>query len=111
MVLHLLLVGKLKLLASSHIRWQQYFLSAFILPFSVKIAIAAAGGFSSFSLSDMVFHLRLFFFRLNRIFSHSTVASNDHRRWERTLRLLHERAGGSPAGEDTTIHAISMFAL
>ncbi|KAH7659452.1 hypothetical protein IHE45_16G032300 [Dioscorea alata] len=111
MALHMLvMVSKLKLLTSIN-GHGQHLLSTFIFPFIIKFTYSATVGFLPISFSDVIFSARVFFFRLNLIVFENSPLSNHYRRWQRVARLVHERVGGPPSGDDSSMHAISMLAL
>ncbi|URE38377.1 hypothetical protein MUK42_17875 [Musa troglodytarum] len=110
MVFHMVVLGKLQLLAGGgHGHWK--LLLSLLCPFALKLPFGAA---------DLILALRLFVFRLARIFFDEAAAAQGGRgRWERALRLLHERAVaggdaarlGAPRTSEETFNVISMVAL
>ncbi|THU74301.1 hypothetical protein C4D60_Mb04t31920 [Musa balbisiana] len=116
MGVHLLIIGKLKLLAGGHSSCQ--ILASLLCPFALKLPFVAAR--LPNSCADLAVSLRLFAFRLGRVFVVDATATAMHRRhgrWERALRLLHDRATGDRqrlrllAPSDEMLTAISMLTL
>ncbi|URE38376.1 hypothetical protein MUK42_17875 [Musa troglodytarum] len=118
MVFHMVVLGKLQLLAGGgHGHWK--LLLSLLCPFALKLPFAATCLPSS-GAADLILALRLFVFRLARIFFDEAAAAQGGRgRWERALRLLHERAVaggdaarlGAPRTSEETFNVISMVAL
>ncbi|CAL9772878.1 unnamed protein product [Musa acuminata subsp. burmannicoides] len=109
---HLVIIGKLALLAGGHSNC--HILASLICPFALKL---------SFVVARLALPFRFFLFRLGRIFAAeaATAARVAHRRdgrWRRALRLL---CGDRPAGNeerlrllqpsDEMLTAISMLTL
>ncbi|RWW16095.1 hypothetical protein GW17_00020040 [Ensete ventricosum] len=111
MAFHLVVLSKLKLLTGGgHSHWK--LLVSLLCPFALKLPFAATC--LSSSGADLLLSLRLFAFRLARIFLDEPTAAQQRRgRWERALRLLHERAvaAGLQRTNEETLNAISMLAL
>lgn len=103
MAAHLIVLGKLRLLNGVHSNWK--LLAALLCPFALKLPFAMH---MPASYSDMGLSVRLFLFRLNQIFFDG--GGRSHQRWERALRLLHERLLGPRPNEDDLM-ALSMIAL
>ncbi|RRT64943.1 hypothetical protein B296_00041451 [Ensete ventricosum] len=120
MVFHMVVLGKLQLLAGGgHGHWK--LLLSLLCPFALKLPFAATCLPSS-GVADLLLALRLLVFRLARIFLDEAAAAQGGRgRWERALRLLHERVGavagsdaarlGVPRTSEETFNVISMLAL
>ncbi|URD85103.1 hypothetical protein MUK42_28731 [Musa troglodytarum] len=82
MGIHLVIIAKMKLLAWGHSNCQ--ILASLLCPFALKLPFIAAR--LPNSCAQLVVSLRFFVFRLGRIFLQRRVG-----RWERALRLLHDR--------------------
>ncbi|KAL0920824.1 hypothetical protein M5K25_009994 [Dendrobium thyrsiflorum] len=107
-----LVVTKLKLLVSGGGHANVHILPALILPFILRVPLAAR---MPASLPGVVYSLRLLIFQLNRILFRRTPLPNNQR-MARTLRLLYNRMihnGRSMMMETDaeTLHALSMASL
>ncbi|ONK73772.1 uncharacterized protein A4U43_C04F35210 [Asparagus officinalis] len=105
MAAHLLILAKLKLLnGGGQSNWR--LMAMLFCPFALKLPLAMH---MPSSYTDLAISLRLFIFRLNRIFF---FEGSGDRRWERALRLFHERVlvAGARSSE-LDLSDISMFAL
>lgn len=100
----MVVLGKLKLLNSGHSNWK--LLTALLCPFALKLPFAMH---MPASYTDLAISVRLFLFRLNQIVFQGSRGRRD-RRWERALRLFHERAVGMRP-DDEALDALSMVAL
>ncbi|CAL9104591.1 hypothetical protein MUK42_10737 [Musa troglodytarum] len=109
---HLVIIGKLTLLAGGHNNC--HILASLLCPFAVKLP---------FVVARLALPLRFFLFRLGRIFAAevataTSAARRRHERWGRALRLL---CDDRPAGNeerlrllppsDEMLTAISMLTL
>ncbi|KAK9095451.1 hypothetical protein Scep_026920 [Stephania cephalantha] len=106
----LLLLAKLKLLASSH-----GVTLALISSFLLKIALRA-GDMQRVSRYAIPAPVMQFLFQLNRIFSDLEPGRPDERRWERAFRLvcerLRDRQQSPPILSDHSgLHAVFMASL
>ncbi|KAJ8470767.1 hypothetical protein OPV22_025110 [Ensete ventricosum] len=109
MVSHLVIIGKLTLLAGGHSNC--HILASLLCPFALKLP---------FVVARLVLPFRFFLFRLGRIIAAeaASAAHRRHGRWGRALRLL---CGDRPAGNeerlrllppsDELLTAISMLTL
>nr|CAD1844449.1 unnamed protein product [Ananas comosus var. bracteatus] len=111
MAVHMVAVAKLKLLAGGgHSNWK--LLAALLCPFALKLPFFAQ--FPS-SCTDIAVSVRLFLFRLNRIFFDDSIPAVG--RWRRALRLLHDRANADEGMlrmvrvNEEMLNALSMLAL
>ncbi|KAG1354461.1 hypothetical protein COCNU_07G005730 [Cocos nucifera] len=116
MAVHVVAMGKLKLLAGGHSNWQ--LLAALLGPFALKLPFATR---LPTSCADLAFSLRLFLFRLHRIFFADAAygaSTRSDSRWERALRLFHARAiaddrpfGMQLQANEEMLNALAMLAL
>ncbi|WOL07577.1 hypothetical protein Cni_G16321 [Canna indica] len=116
MGVHMLIIAKFKLLAGGHSSCQM--LASLLCPFALKFPFVAAR--LPNSCTELAVSLRFFLFRIGQVFVVDAAASSMHRRygrWERALRLLHDRAVGSGqtlrllSPSDEMLTAISMLTL
>lgn len=111
MGIHLLIIGKLKLLGGGHGSCQ--LLASLFCPFALKLPFVAAGRLPN-SCSALAVSIRFFLFRLGRVSTRRRI-----QRWERAVRLLlrdravvgDERRRRVLGPSDEMLTAISMLTL
>lgn len=111
MGLHLVLLAKLKLLATSHCPGPVF--AALLWPFALKIPLSGciSRACTRFSVSSV-----LIVFRLSQVLFQEQSIRHGHR-WERALRVLCERADvtrrrfSTAQSHETSLHSVSMLAL
>lgn len=113
MAVDMVVLLKLKLLAAAGGHPHCHLHVALLWFFLLKLPLATR---MRGSYTDMIFSMRLFFFRLNRVLFPDTPGRNG-RRWQRALRLFQERVAedgryspNTQSNEDS-LHAFSMLAL
>lgn len=113
MGLHLVLLAKLKLLATSHCPGPVPVFAALLWPFALKILVSGciSRACTRFSVSSV-----LIVFRLSQVLFQEQSIRHGHR-WERALRVLCERAFvtrrrfSTAQSHETSLHSVSMLAL
>lgn len=111
MGLHLVLLAKLNLLATSHCPGPVF--AALLWPFALKIPLSGciSRACTRFSVSSV-----LIVFRLSQVLFQEQSIRHGHR-WERALRVLCERAYvtrrrfSTAQSHETSLHSVSMLAL
>nr|DAD47792.1 TPA_asm: hypothetical protein HUJ06_017729 [Nelumbo nucifera] len=108
MVVHVLVLAKLNLLAGGH-GTINHLLTALVWPFTLQLPFQAYIGRPC---SYLVTASTLFFFRLRRIVFEGDTGTGG-RRWERTLRLVRERATVTRTldSDEDSLRALSILSL
>ncbi|KAK4355919.1 hypothetical protein RND71_024890 [Anisodus tanguticus] len=117
MGLHLLIVLKLNLIASSR-NLNTPLIVSLLCPYLIRLAACSFKPLHQI-YSNLIHSVRLFFFQMSQITLHSQpppLASRRTMRWERAVRLVYERLTRARHSQfwetdEESLHALSMIAL